>query len=144
MPAPVALMAAAAFLGGVLVAAQGPIYARLAAALAGNQAAAVFLAFVVGAAASGAVMLATGAQRALSPAALLGGVLGAVHVTISMQAIPVLGASAFLAMVVLGNLVGGVAYDQLGAFGVEQRPLDPGRALGLAMVALGAWLAVAR
>lgn len=152
MLSPALLMAAAAFVGGVLVAAQGPIYARLAGELGGNRATAVFLAFVVGAVASGAAMLATGGQRTLTMTGIvsvpawvwLGGVLGAVHVAISMQAIPVLGASAFLAMVVLGTLVGGAVYDQVGEFGLEARPVAPQRALGLALVALGAWLAVAR
>ena len=87
------IFAAMAFVGGMLVAAQGPIYARLSAGLNRDYLLAVFLAFSTAAVLTGALALLSGSFRSLSVATLshlplwvwLGGVFGAIHVVISMQ-----------------------------------------------------------
>lgn len=145
MPVVLLLFGALAFLGGVLVAAQGPIYARLAEGLGRNYLLAVFLAFTTAAFVTGIMALATGSFRGLTTATLtglplwvwLGGLFGAVQVVISMQSIPVLGVTLFLIIVVTGNLIGAALYDHLGAMGLAERPFSPAKALGLAIVIFG-------
>lgn len=134
-----------ALLGGVLVAAQGPIYARLSEGLGRDYLLAVFMAFLSVTLVSGILALASGSFRSLTFVALaglplwvwLGGIFGAVHVMISMQSIPVLGVTLFLVIVVTGNLMGAAVYDHFGAFGLKQRPFSLGTAIGLGMVILG-------
>lgn len=134
-----------AFCGGLLVAAQGPIYARLSEGLGRDYLLAVFLAFSTAAIVTGAMALASGSFRNLSAATLgslpawvwLGGMFGAIHVVISMQSIPVLGVTLFLVIVITGNLVGAAVYDHFGAMGLAERPFSLTKALGLALVILG-------
>ena len=90
------IFAVLAFVGGMLVAAQGPIYARLSAGLNRDFLLAVFLAFSTAAALTGALAFLSGSLRNLTVTTLthlplwvwLGGVFGAIHVVISMQSIP--------------------------------------------------------
>ena len=115
----VILLGGLALFGGFLVAAQGPIYARLSEGLGRDHMTAVFLAFLTATIALGILVLATGRHRTLVPGDLirlpywvwLGGLFGAIHVAISMQTIPVLGVSAFIVIVVAGNLIGAAVYD---------------------------------
>jgi transporter family-2 protein len=145
MPAVSLIFGVLAFLGGMLVAAQGPIYARLAEGLGRNYLLAVFLAFATAAVVTGIMALVTGSFRGLSAATLgglpiwvwLGGMFGAVHVVISMQSIPVLGVTLFLVIVVTGNLAGAALYDHFGAMGLAERPFSLAKAFGLALVILG-------
>ena len=142
MPVVLLLFGALAFLGGMLVAAQGPIYARLSEGLGRNCHLAVFLAFATAALVTGAMAVVTGSFRGLTTATLtglplwvwLGGSFGAVHVVISMQSIPVLGITLFLVIVVIGNLVGAAIYDHFGAMKLAERPSSLTKALGLALV----------
>jgi len=137
-----------AALGGMLVAAQGPIYARLSEGLNRDPLLAVFLAFLTATMATGLLVLGLGNWRSLSvsnlvslpPWVWLGGLLGVCHVVISMLTIPVLGASLFLVLVVAGNLMGGAAYDHMGALGLDRRPLDVTRLFGLALVLAGVFV----
>lgn len=138
-------LAGLAFLGGMLVAAQGPIYARLSDSLNRDYLLAVFLAFATATAATGTLALIAGSFRNLTIAVLvslppwvwLGGLFGAIHVVISMQSIPVLGVTLFLIIVVTGNLVGGAVYDHLGAMGLEVRSFSVAKGIGLILVVAG-------
>lgn len=144
------IFAAMAFVGGMLVAAQGPIYARLSAGLNRDYLLAVFLAFSTAAVLTGALALLSGSFRSLSVATLshlplwvwLGGVFGAIHVVISMQSIPALGVTLFLVIVVTGNLVGAAMYDHFGAMGLEVRSFSFAKGLGLLLVVAGIGIAV--
>ncbi len=134
-----------AALGGMLVAAQGPIYARLSEGLSRDPLVAVFLAFLTATGATGLLVFGLGDWRNLSMSNLsllpgwvwLGGLLGACHVVISMKTIPVLGASLCLVFVIAGNLIGGAVYDQMGAFGLDRQPLTVTRLIGLGLVLAG-------
>lgn len=139
------VFATLAFIGGMLVAAQGPIYARLSDGLGRDYLLAVFLAFATAAFVTGLMALASGSFRNLTAATLIGlplwvwlaGMFGAIHVVISMQSTPVLGVTLFLVIVVTGNLVGAAIYDHLGAMGLTERPLSVAKGFGLALVILG-------
>lgn len=150
MSASLLLAGMSAVIGGMLVAAQGPIYARLSEELNRDPLAAVFVAFLTAAMATGLLVVGFGSWRSISLPALaslpswvwLGGLLGACHVVISMQAIPVTGVAAFLVLVIAGNLIGASIYDHFGAFGVTERPFGAGRLTGLMLVLIGVLVSV--
>ncbi len=139
-----------AVVGGMLVAAQGPIYAKLSGELNRDPLAAVFVAFLTATLAIGLLALVSGSWRSISATVLLGlpswvwlgGLLGACHVMISMRAIPVTGATAFLVLVVAANLIGASIYDHIGAFGLEERPFGMARLLGVMTVLVGVVITV--
>ena len=139
------IFAVLSFAGGMLVAAQGPIYSRLAAGLDRDYLLAVFLAFATAAAFTGLLALSAGSFRKLTLATLnelprwvwLGGLFGAIHVVISMLSIPVLGVTFFLVVVVTGNLIGAAIYDHIGAMGLELRAFSIAKGFGLLLVVAG-------
>lgn len=143
------VVALAAMFGGALIAAQGPIYTRLATGLGQNALAAVFLAFLTATVATGLVLLTTGQHRTITLPGLaglplwvwLGGLFGAVHVVISIQAIPLLGASIFMVCVVTGSLLGAAVYDHFGWMGLTRQSVSPLRLAGLSLVILGVYCA---
>ena len=66
MPVMLLLFGALAFLGGMLVAAHGPIYARLSEGMGRNSHLAVFLAFATAALVKGVIAVVTGSFRGLN------------------------------------------------------------------------------
>ncbi len=148
MPSGFIVACLGAAIGGMLVAAQGPIYARLSEGLRGDSLAAVFLAFLSATFATGLLVLGAGNWRSMSglanlpPWVWLGGLLGACHVVISMHAIPRVGVGTFLVLVISGNLVGAAIYDHVGAFGLVARPFTMVRLAGLVTVVVGALLTI--
>src|SRR5262245_7085722 len=68
----------------------------------------------------------------------VGGPLGALIVLSGAVLTPKLGAAAFLAFVIAGQLVASAFLDQFGLMGLAERTLTPGRAVGAALVILGA------
>jgi transporter family-2 protein len=103
---------ALAVLAGALVAAQGPIYARMAQALGGPVQAAL-TAFVSAAcvlvvlASLGGVLPRAAELRALPLWVWAGGVLGIMVVAISTLAVPRLGAAGYLVALVAGQMLAG-------------------------------------
>lgn len=150
MSAGLLLAGVAAVIGGMLVAAQGPIYARLSEELNRDPLAAVFVAFLTATVATAVLVVGSGSWRSicapvltsLPPWVLLGGLLGACHVVISMQAIPLTGVTAFLVLVIAGNLIGASIYDHFGVFGLAERPFGIGRLIGLMLVLTGVLVTV--
>jgi transporter family-2 protein len=63
-----------------------------------------------------------------------GGLLGAFYVSIVVLLTPRLGVAATLGLSVAGQMVAALALDQVGAFGLELRPLTPARALGAGLL----------
>ncbi|MFC3613822.1 DMT family transporter [Lutimaribacter marinistellae] len=143
------LLTGAIVLGGALIAAQGPIYARMAGLLGPVQTA--MLAFGLGAAALAFVLVATGGPLprrtaiASVPAwAWAGGLIGVYVVLVSIAAVPRLGVSRYMVFVIVGQLAAGAAYDHWGAFGMVPRDLSAANLAGLGLVALGAGLVMWR
>ena len=121
-----------------------PVQAGVNAALgryAGRPEWAAFVSFAVGLAALGAWLA---ALRLAPPPALTlarapwwawgGGVLGAFYVSAIVLLTPRLGVAATLALSVAGQMVAALALDQLGALGLEIRPVTPTRLLGAALL----------
>lgn len=70
------------------------------------------------------------------------GVFGLVVIGAVSAAMPRVGASATIILIVTGQLIVGVLIDQFGLFNTLVRPLDLLRVAGLAIVLLGAWLVI--
>jgi transporter family-2 protein len=133
--------------GGVAVAVQPSINARLARNLGSLESSLV--SFAVGTLALLAVVLVAGRGnlRGLGGASwweLTGGFLGAYFVTMTIIAVPRLGTAAVMAIVITGQLVTGSLLDHFGAFGLRQIPLTPLRGLGILLLCLGAGLVIRR
>jgi bacterial/archaeal transporter family-2 protein len=140
----------ALFLGvgaGALVGMQAPVNARLGRAVGGVQAASI--SFLVGTVALlAAVSLARGGFAGYAKAggapwwAFIGGLLGAVYVTVAILTVRTLGASSLTAVVITGQLVISVVIDRFGLFGIERQSIGVSRILGLVLLVVGVTLVV--
>ncbi len=146
----VALLIIAVIVGGGLIAAQGPIYSRLAGFL-GGPLPATMCAFAVGAAALALLLILSGgsfpdrAMIAKTPLWIWSGALIGVYVVlVSILSIPRLGVAGYMVCVVLGQLSAACYFDQVGAFGIATRPATVTTFIGLCLVAVGAVLVIWR
>lgn len=71
---------------------------------------------------------------------MVGGVVGAIFVAGSIVTAPVLGVALFFVCMVAGQLIGSTIIDQVGAFGLEVKPINTMKMVGLGLVILGAGL----
>jgi bacterial/archaeal transporter family-2 protein len=69
--------------------------------------------------------------------AWIGGCLGAFFVTMSLILLPKMGAAAYLAFMIAGQLFGAALIDHFGLLDVAVRELTWGRALGIALMIAG-------
>src|SRR6266566_10159142 len=76
--------------------------------------------------------------------ALIGGLLGAVYVTVALVAVRTLGASGLTAVVITGQLLISVVIDRFGLLGIAKEHVGAQRILGLALLAVGVLLVVRR
>jgi transporter family-2 protein len=74
--------------------------------------------------------------------ALVGGLLGAVYVTVALVAVRTLGASGLTAVTITGQLVISVVIDRFGLLGVARQPVGVQRVVGLALLIAGVVLVV--
>jgi transporter family-2 protein len=123
-------LALVAFAAGVMLAAQGPIYARLA-SYAGGPIQAAIVAFATGLAALLALCVFTnaGAPKLLAVLRMpgwiwAGSLIGTAMVLLTVHAVPRIGVATFVAAVVCGQLVAALGFDHVGAFGVELRRIS--------------------
>jgi transporter family-2 protein len=132
---------------GCLVGMQAPINSRLGKSVGTVQAAT--FSFLVGTVAL--VLIASFWQGGLGELSnvgkvpwwgLIGGLLGAVYVTVALVAVRTLGASGLTAVVITGQLVISVVIDRLGLLGVAKQQIGAGRILGLVLLAAGVLLVV--
>lgn len=145
------VMGLAAVTGGMLIAAQGPLYARMSALLGGNPLVAAFIAFLLATIVLGLLLLARQPQMpgmrhlgALPWWVWFGGMIGVYQVLVSIQAVPRLGVTLFLMLVILGNMAGAVILDHFGGFGLPRRPVSPHVIIGIALVLAGAFVTASR
>lgn len=108
-----------ALFAGSLVAFQSPINARLGDHMGGPLVAA-FCSFAVGTLALAVVLLATGniprlaAIAQTEPWLWIGGLLGAIFVTVAAWVVPTLGAALMISLFVAGQLIGALIIDKTG------------------------------
>lgn len=71
---------------------------------------------------------------------VVGGIIGVVVVVGSIIVAPVLGIVLFFICVVAGQLLGSTLIDQFGAFGMQVKPINIKKLLGISLVLAGAVL----
>ncbi len=69
-----------------------------------------------------------------------GGLFGAIFIGVSILMIPYLGAATVIALIVVGQMTGSMAFDHFGVLGVPQHDANPGRLLGAGLLIAGAIL----
>jgi transporter family-2 protein len=138
-----------ASVAGVLVGMQAPVNSRLGRTLGSVQAAT--FSFVIGTVAL--VLIASlfygglGSFGAVGKApwwALVGGLLGAVYVTVAILTVRTLGVSGLTAIVISGQLTAAVVIDRFGLLGIAKQPIPPSRIVGLVLLVAGVLLVVRR
>ena len=134
-----------ALVSGFLVALQAPTNAMLSRGV-GSPVNAALISFAVGTAALLIVAFALGVRpqaesvRALPWSAWMGGLYGAVFVSMAAFAAPRLGMTFFLTVSIAGQLLMALLLDRIGAFGVPRVEVSPTRLVGVALVLAGAFL----
>jgi len=73
---------------------------------------------------------------------LVGGLLGAVYVTVALVAVRTLGATGLTAAVIAGQLVISLVIDRFGLLGVARHGIGVGRILGIVLLVAGVALVV--
>jgi transporter family-2 protein len=63
-----------------------------------------------------------------------GGAFGAIFIGLSIFLVPQIGAAAFLALLVTGQMLGSIIFDHFGWLGLTQRPIDAPRLIGVALL----------
>jgi transporter family-2 protein len=131
---------------GGLIALQAPINAGLGKAT-GNLPAAL-VSFLVGTFVLAVIVVVAGQADGLRSTFdvhwyyLIGGVLGALYVANALIAVSSIGAGGVAAATITGQLAAAVALDRVGALGLEEVALTPGRILGVALLVAGTFLVV--
>jgi transporter family-2 protein len=74
----------------------------------------------------------------------IGGLMGFTVVTSITFAQPRIGATAVIGILIAGQLMMGAVIDRYGLFGVEQIGISPARAIGIALLGIGAALSLVR
>ena len=143
---PVVLVAIlAALISGAFAALQTPTNAMLSRAV-NSPVNAALISFAVGTAVLLVAALALGtkpnpaAMRGLPVYAWAGGLYGAFFVAAAAFAAPRIGLALFIALLIAGQLGMSLQLDHLGAFGLERRPVDAGRLLGVLAILAGVML----
>jgi bacterial/archaeal transporter family-2 protein len=138
-----------AVLAGCFVGLQAPINARLGRQVGSLQAATVsflvgtLVLLLVASLSSGGLGGITNAGRA-PWWALIGGILGAVYVTVALVTVRTLGVSGLTAIVVTGQLTIAVVVDRFGLLGVAKQQISAARVAGLVFLLVGVVLVVRR
>jgi transporter family-2 protein len=134
---------------GVLVGMQAPVNSRLGRNLGSVQAAT--FSFLVGTVALVLIALlfygGLGSFGTVGKApwwALLGGLFGAVYVTVAILTVRTLGVSTLTAAVISGQLAVAVVIDHFGLLGVAKQPIPPVRIAGLVLLVVGVLLVMRR
>lgn len=141
------LAVALAATAGVLVGMQAPVNSRLGRGL-GNVQAATF-SFVVGALALALIsslfyggLGSFGSVGKMPWWTLIGGLLGAVYVTVAILTVRTLGVSGLTATVITGQLTAAVVIDRFGLLGIARQSIGVERIVGLVLLVVGVLLVV--
>jgi transporter family-2 protein len=67
--------------------------------------------------------------------------MGAVYVSLTIITVPIVGPTALVVLLILGQMVAGTALDHFGIL-TETDPISLQKMLGLALVFAGTWLVI--
>jgi transporter family-2 protein len=128
---------------GISVALQQVLNANLRAEL-GSPWWAGFISYVGGTLAMLALVITTGEPwltgtmiARTSWASWTGGIFGAIFIGIAIMMVPRLGVALVLALIIVGQMLGSLAFDHFGLMGVPLHPANPVRLAGAAFLVLG-------
>lgn len=132
-------------LGGMAVGVQAPLASIISGRLGMLES--VFIVHLGAVIVSGMILAVQGGGhlgdwRTLPWYTLTTGLMGMVVISTISYTIPRLGATATITLVVAGQLMIGVALDHYGWLGIETRPIDLPRILGIGVLFLGIWLII--
>lgn len=130
-------------LGGVAGGLQAPLAGEIGQRLGGMSSS--FIVHLSGAVVSGVLLLLLGGERIgqwrTLPWYMLGvGAFGVVLILTLSVTLPRLGGAMMITLLIVGQLLIGLVIDHFGWLGVEVRPIEFTRVLGLAILVLGAYL----
>lgn len=129
-------------IGGMALATQAPINARLANHV-GDPVTAAAISFLVGFLVLAAVMILRGTVPGLEQMAAVpwwawvGGAFGALYVWAAVWSVSTLGVVTMVAAVIFGQLTAALALDAMGAFGMQIREISWTRILAVGFVGVG-------
>ena len=63
-----------------------------------------------------------------------GGLFGAIFIALGIVLVPQLGAAAFIAFLIAGQMIASVAFDHFGLAGLAQTPVDLPKVIGIALL----------
>lgn len=66
-----------------------------------------------------------------------GGFFGAIYIAVSILILPRFGAATVISLIVAGQMLGSLAFDQFGLFGLQVHAISTVRALGAAFLVAG-------
>jgi len=128
---------------GISVALQQVLNANLRAEL-GSPWWAGFISYVGGTLAMLALVITTGEPwltrtmiARTSWASWTGGIFGAIFIGIAIMMVPRLGVALVLALIIVGQMLGSLAFDHFSLMGVPLHPANPVRLAGAAFLVLG-------
>ena len=132
-------------IGGLAVGTQSQVVGAMSQRAGGT--AGSFIVHLSGAALSGMLLLARGGEqvqnwRELSWYMLGSGAFGVVLYLTLSQTLPRLGATAAIALIIIGQLSMGIVIDHFGLFGAAVRPIDIPRVGALVLLIVGGYLAL--
>lgn len=133
------------FIASLAVGIQHPLNSELARSVGDMPAGLVN--FTVGTALLAVAVLAARQGRAIlkarsaSPRYFLGGIIGLIVVVASLSAVTEIGAAGLTAALVTGQMIGSLALDRAGAFGLTKIPVDRARILAALALLAGTFLA---
>jgi len=135
------------FCGGIAIALQPSINARLAQKVGLVESSCISFAVGTAALLVAALLAGKGSFRGIGGASgweLTGGLLGAFFVTMTIFVVPRIGTAAAMAAVIGAQLTAGVLLDHFGLLGGRHIPLDPMRSIGISLLLAGGWLVFRR
>lgn len=135
------------FCGGITVALQPSINGRLAQRVGIVESSCISFAVGTLALLLVALLAGEGSFRQVTAARwweLTGGFLGALFVTLTIVAVPRIGTASAMAATITAQLLTGLVLDHFGIFGLRAVPFDAKRALGVALLLVGAGLVFRR
>ncbi len=137
------LTIALGIIGGLAVGTQSQVVGQMSQKVGGV--AGTFIVHVSGAVIAGLLLLARsgeqiGSWRELNWYNLGSGVFGVILYLTLAQTLPRLGATAAIALIIIGQLTMGIIIDHFGLFGAAIRPVDISRIGAVVLLVAGGWL----
>ncbi len=137
------LTIALGIIGGLAVGTQSQVVGQMSQKVGGV--AGTFIVHVSGAVIAGLLLLARsgeqiGSWRELNWYNLGSGIFGVILYLTLAQTLPRLGATAAIALIIIGQLTMGIVIDHFGLFGAAIRPVDISRIGAVVLLVAGGWL----